>query len=405
MGGVCGMGMCPLAMFLSADGCDVSGFDDSPNPLVEDMLRASGVGISRSRIPPAGCGEFIISSALKHSEEALRGGFSGTFSRRGEALAKIAASRRLIGICGSHGKTTTTSLIAHAVNSMGFGAGYMAGALPVGFPPARHCPEGAFFAAELDESDGTIENFSPEITVALNGDLDHTDTYPDASALEGMFERLFSRTKKYVVIPEGDEMLARASSKSRAQTVEVRVPPCDFIQYDKLMALAAVNLAFGPGFGTEIFDGFKGVARRQEVLCASPELFAIADYAHHPREVRSFLSWLDGVRPGRKLIFFQPHRYTRTKRFGADFRRLFEERAAAGDDVRILPVYAASEPFDPSGGAANIASPSVPLAQAGEMRTILEEFRRSTSGCACAAFIGAGDVYFEAKKIFSHEEV
>lgn len=395
------MGMAPLALFLAEGGCQISGFDDSPNGLVLDMLKSRGIEIEKSRVPKSKVDEFIITSALKRDADTLKKAEAGKFLRRGEALAEIARSRRLIGVCGSHGKTTTTSLIAHAILKNSIDAGFITGAIPVGFLPSKYCESEKFLAAELDESDGTIENFSPEITVALNGDLDHTDTYADFFALEKMFERLFSRTERLVIIPKADKLLARAAKNAKAQVLEVEVPANDFMAYDKMMALAALNAAFGVKFGLENFDDFKGVARRQEVFVSNEKFFAVADYAHHPNELRAFLNWLDARECARKLIFFQPHRYTRTKRFAADFKAILESRAKLGDRVFVLPVYAASELFDAKAGSEILISQNVKLARSGEMRDILEEFKNSDESRKCVAFVGAGDIYFEAKKIFN----
>lgn len=395
------MGMAPLALFLADDDCEISGFDDSPNALVIDMLRAKGIDLCKSRTPTEEVDEFIITSALKRDAEKLKSARAKKFLRRGEALAEVAKSRRLIGVCGSHGKTTTSSLIAHAILRESLDAGFVTGALPVGFSPSKHCESGKFLAAELDESDATIENFSPEICVALNGDLDHTDTYADFSALGGMFERLFRRTKSCIVIPRGDELLRKAAEKAKAQVVEIEVPADDFMTYDKRMALCALNLAFGSSFGIEIFDDFKGVFRRQEVFASNERLFAVADYAHHPGELRAFLSWLDSKFAGEKLLFFQPHRYTRTKRFAEDFKAILERRARMGDRVFLLPVYAASEIFDAQADSKILTSENVKLVQAAEMDKILRDYKADGTSRKCVAFIGAGDIYFEAKKLFN----
>lgn len=400
MGGICGMGMAPLAMFLRDEGCEVSGFDDNPNPAVKSMLLQKGVKFCESKKPDFDTDEFIITSALKYVEQNLKDAPCKKFLRRGVALAEIANKRRLIGVCGSHGKTTTTSLISHAISTLNLDAGYITGAIPNGIPPQKFCEKNKILAAELDESDGTIENFSPEITVALNGDLDHTDTYPDLKSLEEMFARLFSRTKKYIVIPEGDGLLKRAADSAKAETIFVKCPKDDFMMSDKLMALCALNLAFERDFSLSVFDEFKGVGRRQEILKDDGEILAVADYAHHPSEIAAFFSWLDKNSPQNKLVFFQPHRYSRTKRFAKDFQKILQSRADKGDKIYILPVYPASEPFEEGGSEKNIANSNLMLANFQDIGHILNEFKRNAESKFCAAFIGAGDIYFYAKKLF-----
>lgn len=397
------MGMCPLALFLAANGDCVEGFDDNPNPAVLKLLESAGVKIADKRLPSERADKFIITSALARQIGELKKSPAKEFLRRGEALAQISNKRKLIAVCGSHGKTTTTGLLAHAINKENLDAGFMVGALPQKFSPVKYCEENKIFAAEIDESDATIENFSPFITLALNGDLDHTDTYSNPEALTQMFARLFRRTKFAVVIPEGDRILLEAAQGISAKTVIVKVDRSNFLHYDKQMALAAINQAFAANFTTQIFDGFEGVSRRQETLKNDGEIFAIADYAHHPNEVKSFLRWLDEICEGRKLIFFQPHRYTRTKHFAADFRSVFQERINRGDSVFILPVYAASELPDPDGFSNKILPEN--LLDFSEMKEEIEKLKKSSQRKLNLAFIGAGDIYFKAKDIFKNEKI
>ncbi len=315
MGGICGMGMCPLAIFLSKAGNEVLGFDDSPNPEIEKLLTDADVKLTKERNPNFLADKFIITSALKREASKLKNTSVKKFLRRGEALAQICESRKLIAICGSHGKTTTTALISHAISELNLDAGFMIGAIPQKLPPVKYCNDDKFFAAEIDESDATIENFSPQITLALNGDLDHTDTYPDFESLKAMFVRLFKRTKQAVIIPADDAILKEAAIGISAKVIEVKVDKNDFLLADKLMAKAALEEAFGLNINLQIFDSFAGIMRRQEIFKDTKKFTAIADYAHHPTEISAFLLWLDKNYVGKKLIFFQPHRYTRTKRF------------------------------------------------------------------------------------------
>ena len=401
MGGICGMGMCPLAIFLRQDGNEVSGFDDTPNPDIAELLTRGGVTVSNIRLPASPPDEFIISSALVSNAKELQTFGAKKFMRRGEALAKICENRKLVAVCGSHGKTTSTALLAHAINEKSLNAGYMVGAIPSEFSPVKHCAKQEFFAAEIDESDATIEHFSPHITLALNGDLDHTDTYPDEAALSQMFARLFARTTHAVIIPKGDALLKNAAANISAKLMEISVPQNDFLEYDKRMALAALNEMFTENFTPDIFGGFAGVARRQEILADTEKLLAIADYAHHPSEVSAFLNWFENLNTDKKLIFFQPHRYTRTKRFAEDFKKIFEERVKLGDEIRILPVYPASEPYDPEGTADKITNTQIVLTESGELKKIIADKMQNSAARISVAFIGAGNIYFEAKKALS----
>ena len=187
MGGICGMGMSPLAAFLAEQGCEIDGLDDAPNPELKKKLEAIGV---KFRAPSGRYDGIVISTAL-----ARRKGEFEPFCapenimRRGECWAKICKTRKLTAVVGSHGKSTVSALMAHAITKLGLDGGYLVGAIPNGFPMHRYCADGEVVISEIDESDATIENFSPEITVALNADLDHTDTYADEDKLAQMFAR------------------------------------------------------------------------------------------------------------------------------------------------------------------------------------------------------------------------
>lgn len=396
MGGICGMGMSPLAMFLRDSGEEVYGFDDVSNVRVERELEAKGVKLLGREVGEEFFDEFIITSALKSRMGEFRGVRAGKVCRRGEALAEICSSRRLVAVCGSHGKTTVTALLAEAVNREGLDCGYMVGGYPNKFSPTKYCSEGKIIISEVDESDGTIEKFFPEVTVALNSDLDHVDMYRDDGEIVGMFERIFSRTKSFIVIPRGDDKLLEAAKGSGKRYVEVEVSGKDFLSYDKAMAVSVLNELFFKEYSEEIFSKFGGVGRRQEVLKEEGGVKFIADYAHHPRELEEFLKWLEVEESGKKLIIFQPHRYSRTKRFGGEFRKVL--RLFGGMKKYVIPVYGASEVFDIEGTSKEIACEDIELIEKVGMDGVVKEFL-SKNGEGCVAFVGAGDIYFEAKKI------
>ncbi len=401
MMGVCGMGMAPLAAFLKDSGADVKGFDHSPNLDVKSALQKCGVEFQNPHLLEEGR-QVVISTALARKRAEIRE-ITGceNIARRGECWAQICASRKLTAVVGSHGKSTVSALAAHAANKLGLDCGYLVGAVPVDFPMHKYCAEGKAVISEIDESDGTIEKFYPEVTVALNADLDHTDTYADNSRLEEMFTRLFARTKKIVVYPKSDEMLSRIAAKS-ATPSRVVDAGTDFIEINRKMAKAALEETFGISVETSLFDGFKGLLRRQEILCDAKKITVVADYAHHPNEVKSFLKWFCEKYEGDKLVVFQPHRYTRTRRFAEDFARILDARANEAD-IMLLPVYPASEPFDPLGESGAIASKSkrIMLANSEDFfKMVADKLKESNGRKLNVAIVGAGDFYFTAKDFF-----
>jgi len=394
LGGICGMGMAPLAILLKGEDMNVCGFDDNPDNRVVELLKSHNISVSDKINENIKSDLFVISTAL-----ASRFPEKNKILRRGECFAKFCESRKLVAIVGSHGKTTVTNMCANAIHANNLNAGWMVGAMPMSISPARHCEKENFFFSEIDESDGTIENFSPEICCALNYDLDHTYTYNNNNDLKQMFVRLFSRTKKLVLIPSNDKVLLECAKESKKPFEIVDVSDSkNFFDIDKKIAESLLKIVFGNSFNPESLDSFGGTFRRQEILKDTKNFIAIADYAHHPNEVEAFLNWLNEKYDLPKVIFFQPHRYTRTKRFFIEFREALEKANTSKNQVYILPVYPASEPFDENACSEKIAENSfLKNILFADMQDIIKNATKNEK--VCIAFIGAGNIYFEAKKI------
>ena len=400
------MGMAPLAGFLVDDGAEVSGFDDNPDENIRAKLEESGVSL---RIPSPGesfdC--IIISTALKLRLGELRKRIcSKELLMRGEAWAKICASRKLTAVVGSHGKSTVSAMLAHAAKNLETDCGWLVGAVPRGFPMHRYCKSGSGIISEIDESDATIEGFSPENCVALNADLDHTDTYSDEKKLYDMFRRLFALTKRSIIYNSSDSALSDLAKASGKKTVPVDASG-NFEAINFAMAVAAIQEVFGADETTakSSLDDFQGLLRRQETIFKSQRIYAVADYAHHPNEVASFLRWFSGKCgiDENNILFFQPHRYSRTRRFAESFARILSGFAESEHmKIYILPVYAASEPRDPLGESSAISalSDKITLARKEDFPEIISTALKSGRKLN-AAIVGAGDFYFEAKKFFN----
>jgi len=388
------MGMAPLAILLRGEGIDVIGFDDNPDTRVVELLNSYNIQVSDKIDENAKRDLFVISTAL-----ASQFPHRGEILRRGECFAKFCKTRKLVAVVGSHGKTTVTNMCANAIYNNNLNAGWMVGAMPMSIAPARHCKEEDFFFSEIDESDGTIENFSPEICCALNYDLDHTYTYNSNSDLKEMFKRLFSRTKKMILVPSNDDVLIECAKESKNPFEIIDVSNCkNFFDIDKKIAEYLLKFVFGSAFNSASLESFGGTFRRQEILKDTKDFLAIADYAHHPKEVEFFLKWLDEKYDLPKLIFFQPHRYSRTKRFFKEFKDVLEKTNVNKNQVYILPVYPASEPFDENACSEKITkNSSLKNILFADLEHIIKNTVKNEK--VCIAFIGAGNIYFEAKKI------
>ena len=406
-GGLCGMGMAPLAAFLSEDNNRVLGFDDVEHKETKTYLEKFGVKFVDKNTSLKQFDKVVLSTALKKNTHQFLKNGANAVQFRGECWADICKKRRLAAIVGSHGKSTVSALVAHAIKKYNLKSGWLVGAIPNDFEMHRYCAEGEKIISEIDESDGTIENFSPEITVALNADLDHTDTYADWQALKEMFYRLFSRTKKYILFPETDTILSEIASNFPQKAIPVKTSE-NFVETNIAIAKKLVEVFLECEVDNDTFSDYKGLRRRQEILAKTPAFTAIADYAHHPNEVKTFLQYFDkNFSDKKKIIVFQPHRYTRTKQFATNFAEIFDFYAQKNCKIIVAPVYPASEPFDALGTSEKIAEKSkkmsIVLAKTEEIFKIIEASILNDEKPAIA-IVGAGDIYFEVKEFFKENK-
>ncbi len=421
--------MAPLALCLRQAGLAVSGEDDALAPRVRPWLEQAGIAI----LPPGGgpepCELLVNSSAVQADHPArVRALARGVPQvRRGEMLAELLRDRKLVAIVGAHGKTTTTAMLITALHRAGFPCGWLLGGLLAdeSLPPGRLGPED-WVVAEIDESDGTIERFAPEITVIVSLDWDHPDHYARIEQLEETFRHLVARTRRAVVFDPRCALSARvmagacvpaytfgADGSYRATIVgesgdhlslhlEGEFPVLDvlvrarggFNGHNAAAALAAAHLMGAP-LSRDLLAGYAGTCRRQQVLRASERLTILEDYAHHPTEIRALLASLRQRKTGRLVVVFQPHRFSRTARFKADFA------AALGlaDRLFLLDVYPAGEALVPGGTTADLCAA---IAQAGGSLSmthlpgrnpeVLESVRAALEPGDWLAFVGAGDI-------------
>jgi len=427
--GIGGMGLGPLAIYLVGRGFSVSGEDDAMTVAMRDQLVAAGVTIATTGAVPADVQLVGCSSAIAPSHPAALAAKARGLPivRRGELLAEATRDRKLVAVCGSHGKTSTTAMLVTALRAAGFPAGYVLGGLfnDDSVPPAA-AGNGDWVVAEIDESDGTIGRFSPEITVAVNLDWDHPDHYRRQADLEAAFGALFARTPGTVLVSDSCALSGRVASqivsrltfgrtgdyrseiiRDRDGSIELalggRFPDGnatvramgEFNAANATAALAAAHLmgvAMAPG---ELLAAYPGVRRRQAVLHVAKELTVIEDYAHHPAEIRALLGSLRQRTDGRLVVVFQPHRFSRTAQFKAEFAAAL----ALGDAVYLIDVYGAGEAPLAGGTTADVfaelqrISPALPVVYCkGDNEGLLRALEQGRQEGDFVAFVGAGDI-------------
>ena len=377
--GVAGSGMSGLAGLLLALGHHVSGSDKVDTAEVR-RLQKEGLAFHgpHAAEPVRDVDAVVYSSAIKSGnaayDEAMRLG--KPLLRRAEALAALMAGRRGVLVAGMHGKTTTSSMAAHVLRAGGLQPSHYVGAeIPVLGTNAHWDPQGEYFVAEGDESDGTVALFQPEHTILLNVEEEHLDFYRDLAAIEEVFSRLLARTSGHVFYCVDDPNATRLCER-RDDTISFGVsgradyrfsePRQDqFRSYFEVYrrgellgeavlnvpgkhnvsnATSVVALAMELGLDFPTVAGalgtFQGARRRFEFKLRGPRFWVVDDYGHHPSEIRATLATARAGHPGRIVTLFQPHRYTRTQALCEEFGKSFHH----ADVAVIADVYPASEP-------------------------------------------------------------
>jgi len=443
--GAGGMGMAPLGLYLAQLGFTVTGEDDGWNSSVREMPGRGSVRITASGGLPDDAELVVFSSAVSPEHPSRRRAVARGLPqvRRGEMLAEVLKGRKLIAVAGSHGKTTTTAMLITALHRAHFSCGWILGGLfqNEALAPA-HADAAEWVVAEIDESDGTIANFVPEVTLAVNLDWDHADHYAKLADLEAAFAALFARTKRAVFTSDACALSARITGRipppvppgeigdgrrdltfgrtgdyrfevvgddaagqklalgGRFSIRDARVRAHGEFNAANAAAALAVAQFVGAAVDAESLAEFSGVRRRQGLLHESA-VTIYEDYAHHPTEIRALLGSLRRREAGRLLVVFQPHRFSRTAQFKAEFAAAL----AAADKVFLMDVYAASEAPVAGGTAADIYAELKKTGTEhqvaylpGNDTGLLEIVKAALKPGDTLAFVGAGDIEQAARE-------
>ncbi len=382
--GAGGSGMSGLALLTRSFGHEVSGCDRSRTPYL-DMLAKEGIPVAVGHDPAHldHADILVRSSAVKEDEEEIRVAREVCHIpvvTRGELLSKMLENRTVIGIAGSHGKSSTTWLTWHLLRRFGIAASLYAGAKSGG---VNAVPGGDPWVVELDESDGSIFLVRPQVLVLTNLELEHVDYYSDADEMLRRFRAYLNLLghRRFVVgrgfsiseilygdfggltFPTREELSSqreiaggagcRFTGEEGQWILEFRgvrsslgdsAEPLHVIQNRAAAILAAytflriVNREIEP-VPASFWGTLPGIDRRFERKGAWRDMALIDDYAHHPSEVRALMEQASKVY-GRYLLVFQPHRSSRFDHFFAEFARVL----AAAPGLILLPVFRAGEP-------------------------------------------------------------
>ena len=378
--GIGGIGMSALARYFRFKGYAVSGYDRTPSDLTA-ALQDEGIDVHYtddcSFIPkdpsdtlvvytpavPANMGELVY--VRDHGYRVIK---------RSRTLGEIADGQRCLAVAGTHGKTTTSTLTAHILTESGEGCTAFLGGISRNYGTNLLISHTPTVVAEADEFDRSFLQLHPEIAVITAMDADHLDIYGDLAHVQQAFKEFASQTTGTVIIKHGLD-ITPADTRARILTYHPENTAADFhpenirvdaghfiydlvweggivrdirvgtpgrVNMENSIAAAAIALIYGiaPEAIRAAIGSFRGVKRRLEVYLNTPKVAYVDDYAHHPEELAKAIASLRDIFPGRKLTaVFQPHLYTRTRDFAADFARSL----SAVDRLILLDIYPARE--------------------------------------------------------------
>ena len=352
--GIGGAGMSGLARVARALGAEVSGSDraaDSP------YLRDAGISVSEghdaANVPDGA--EVVVSSAIPpENPERVAARERGLPElHRADLLGEITRLRPTIAVTGTHGKTTTSSMVVHALRGCGLDPAYLVGGEVRSTGSNAGWGAGEWLVVEADESDRSLLKLTPKVAVLTNAELDHHATYASQRDVDETFREFLAKAEQVVLGPGLERFPGVAAVPENValdpggshfgfggETVSLQVPGLHNAQ-NAATALAACRLA-----GAEIAQaahalaGFTGAGRRFERVGTTPSgALVVDDYAHHPTEVRATIAAARTLDPRRVVALFQPHLFSRTRH---QYRE-FGAALAQADLVVVLDVYPARE--------------------------------------------------------------
>lgn len=375
--GIGGIGMSALARYFHSRGYHVCGYDRTPSDLTRELeaegmtvLYDDDMSVFSRQCPALSPSDTLVVRTPAVPEDnriytALReAGFD--IRKRAEVLGLVTRAQRALCVAGTHGKTTTSTMLAHLMHPVnaflgGISMNYRTNVLLA--------PESDYVVVEADEYDRSFHHLTPYISVVTAVDPDHLDIYGTAEAYRDAFAHYTSLITGALVMKEGLALQPRLQTGVKLYTygmdqarnlrvadgrilfdyvsplatirdIELGVPV--WVNIENALAAMTVALLVGvsPEQIRERIASFRGVQRRFNIHLNTPRVAYIDDYAHHPEEMATAIDSIRRLYPERRLIgVFQPHLYTRTRDFAADFSRVL----ATLDECLLLPIYPARE--------------------------------------------------------------
>ena len=383
--GIGGIGMSALARFFKSQGKKVSGYDLTQTKLT-DILSASGIAIhyeTNVDLIPEDIDLVIYTPAIPkdHAELVALQNSTIPVIKRSKALGLLSKSMDCIAVAGTHGKTSTSAILAHLMVSGGLDPTAFVGGILKNYGTNYIEGSSNWFVAEADEYDRSFLQLYPKITIIQSLDPDHLDIYGDHEEMIRTYEKFSLQTQEggTIILQEGlrsmfsddweNELIKRKikfieiseEGEAKIQNVKVEnhrfyfdlttpdrvfrhllsvMPGHHNIMNASAAILAVLEAGLAPEKLADCMASFEGIKRRFEWIADTQDFILIDDYAHHPTEIKSAIDTARLLYPDSKITaIFQPHLYSRTN----DFYREFAEQLDRLDRVYVLPIYPARE--------------------------------------------------------------
>ena len=415
--GIGGIGVSAVARMMMHDGKEVTGSDRADSELIHALREAGariGIGHAAEHLE-AGTDLVVYSVAIpKDNPELIKATELGmALLTYPQFLGELSKGKFTIAVSGTHGKTTTTAMIAQIMMDAGLDPTVIVGSLLQGSKTNFIAGKSKYLLIEACEYQRSFLNYHPNILVITNIDNDHLDYYKDLADIQSAFREIAERVPQegVIVADKNTATVAPVLTKVEAQVVnyslysalplQLKVPGIH--NHKNAAAAFAVALALGikPEVATAALEKFAGTWRRFEYKGETANgAMVYDDYGHHPTEIKATLQGMRELYPRNRLIVvFQPHLYSRTKQLLDDFAGAFD----VADEIVLAPIYAAREPADPTISSQMLADKIAARDQFVKAMPDLESISNYLAKSAKKGDIimtsGAGDIYKVAETV------
>ena len=385
--GIGGVGMSGIARVAHDQGMVVSGSDLKESRYTLQLKQMGidvHIGHAPENIPEQDPDVVVVSTAILPENPEYKAAQDRGLEiwHRAKMLAALGCGKKTLAVAGTHGKTTTSSMLASTLDAMGEEPSFLIGGIVSAYHTNAHSGKGEYYVVEADESDKSFTYLDPYVVLVTNIEADHLDHYDDLNEIRDKFCEFMSSTAEdgklvvcgdekpvievanksgqpyvsYGFSDECDVRIENYKSVGIGSSFTVRFPDGQIIEtgikqnpgrHNVLNAVGVLTVAYVLGLPVELaaqeLAEFRGVRRRFDLVNEVNEITIVDDYAHHPTEIKATIDAASKLAFNRVVVCFQPHRYSRVKLFTEVLRDEFSHAFDNADEIVFMDVYSAGE--------------------------------------------------------------